>query len=191
MIDKSSIVEEIKNGVIRIDPFDEKYLGPNSYDLSIGGNIIRYANSTFPLWIDSENSILNAFDYPEQHREYFLIRSKERLLAHTIEYAGAYKRYVPKLASRSSTARWGLDICASAGFGDVGYVNRWTLEVYNFTNYHIFVPVGARLCQIYFDRLVDHEGNHIDGEDTYAGIYQQEKEWEPRDMLPKLIKAND
>ena len=167
-------------------------MGPNSYDLAIGKNIIRYSRPySNPISIDSELSRVNAFDYQEINEGLILIRSNERILAHTIEYAGAYKKYVPKLASRSSTARWGLDICASAGFGDVGYVNRWTLEVYNFTNHHIFIPVGARLCQIYFDRLVDYNGNHIDGEDTYAGVYQQEKEWEPRDMLPKLIRAND
>ena len=105
-------------------------------------------------------------------------------MAHTIEVAGAYKKFVPMIASRSSLVRWGIDVCVSAGFGDVGYVNRWTLEIYNFSDYKMAIPVGARICQIYFDKLDGPKDSKL-----YDGQYKQNGNWVPQHMYPKSIES--
>ena len=46
----------------------------------------------------------------------------------TEEYTETHK-HVPFLEGKSSVGRLGIDIHATAGKGDVGYCNTWTLEI--------------------------------------------------------------
>jgi dCTP deaminase len=46
----------------------------------------------------------------------------------TMEYTETYK-HVPFLEGKSSVGRLGIDIHATAGKGDVGFCNFWTLEI--------------------------------------------------------------
>jgi dCTP deaminase len=46
----------------------------------------------------------------------------------TLEYTETHK-HVPFLEGKSSTGRLGIDIHATAGKGDVGFCNTWTLEI--------------------------------------------------------------
>ena len=46
----------------------------------------------------------------------------------TMEYTETH-RHVPFLEGKSSTGRLGIDIHATAGKGDVGFCNTWTLEI--------------------------------------------------------------
>jgi dCTP deaminase len=46
----------------------------------------------------------------------------------TNEYTETHK-HVPFLEGKSSVGRLGIDIHATAGKGDVGYCNTWTLEI--------------------------------------------------------------
>jgi dCTP deaminase len=61
--------------------------------------------------------------------------------------------------------------------GDVGYVGRWTMEISNFTQSCIWIPVNYRICQIAFfevgETLKDYNGKY--GQDA----------WTPLDMVPK------
>ena len=46
----------------------------------------------------------------------------------TLEYTETHA-HVPFLEGKSSTGRLGIDIHATAGKGDVGFCNTWTLEI--------------------------------------------------------------
>ena len=46
----------------------------------------------------------------------------------TLEYTET-RRFVPFLEGKSSVGRLGIDIHATAGKGDVGFCNHWTLEI--------------------------------------------------------------
>lgn len=50
-------------------------------------------------------------------------------LASTVEYTETH-RHVPYLDGRSSTGRNGISIHMTAGRGDVGFCNHWTMEIY-------------------------------------------------------------
>ena len=99
------------------------------------------------------------------------------------------------MRARSSIGRIGIAVCKCAGWGDIGYVNRWTMEITNFSNVIIPLPVGLRIAQIIF-----HETVRVPDIDKYAkkGKYQTSdnikeiiKNWKPEDMLPKLYKDKD
>jgi hypothetical protein len=55
------------------------------------------------------------------------------------------------MKARSTWGRNFITVCKCAGWGDVGYVNRWTMEIANSSrNKHIPLVVGRRIAQIVF-----------------------------------------
>lgn len=116
------ILEAIKKGEIVIDPFDPDCLGSNSYDVHLGKYIGVYEDDILDVKKDNK---LKLFEIPEEG----LILLPSRLyLGVTKEYTETYN-YVPFLEGKSSIGRLGIDIHATAGKGDVGFCNYWTLEI--------------------------------------------------------------
>ena len=70
-------------------------------------------------------------------------------LGSTLEYTEAHK-HVPFLEGKSSVGRLGIDIHATAGKGDVGFCNHWTLEISVSQPVRVYsgMPIGQL---IYFD----------------------------------------
>ena len=58
----------------------------------------------------------------------FLLQPNTLYLGVTEEYTESHK-HVPFLEGKSSTGRLGINIHATAGKGDIGYCNTWTLEI--------------------------------------------------------------
>lgn len=55
------------------------------------------------------------------------------------------------MKARSSLGRNFIEVCKCAGWGDVGYINRWTMEITNNSRYYsIPLVVGRRIAQIVF-----------------------------------------
>lgn len=116
------ILEEIEKGKIKIEPFDRESLGTNSYDVKLGKYLAVY--KTDILDAKSHNEI-EQFEIPEDG--YILLPSK-LYLGVTEEYTETFD-YVPFLEGKSSVGRLGIDIHATAGKGDAGFCNTWTLEI--------------------------------------------------------------
>lgn len=116
------ILEEIEKGTILIEPFDRKYLGTNSYDVHLGKYLATYKDKV--LDARKHNEIIH-FEIPE---EGFVLEPNMLYLGVTMEYTETHA-HVPFLEGKSSTGRLGIDIHATAGKGDVGFCNTWTLEI--------------------------------------------------------------
>lgn len=116
------ILEEIEKGSIVIDPFDKKFLGSNSYDVHLGRYLATYKSDILDAKL---HNAVDHFDIPDAG----LILLPHRLyLGVTLEYTETH-RHVPFLEGKSSIGRLGIDIHATAGKGDVGFCNTWTLEI--------------------------------------------------------------
>lgn len=153
----SAIAQGVREGSIVLDPFDPAFLGPNSYDLHLGSRVVRL---TAPL-VDP----LASTAYEEcSFGETLIVLPGELYLAHTVERAGSTV-FVPKIEGKSTLARLGLSVHVTAGYGDVGFVGAWTLEI---TTVRPFVlHRGMPVCQIEFTTLL-----RGDGEDRgYCGAY--------------------
>jgi dCTP deaminase len=80
-----------------------------------------------------KNEVLDARSHNEI--EHFLIPTEGFVLQPGTLYLGATAEYtethnsVPFLEGKSSIGRLGIDIHATAGKGDVGFCNYWTLEI--------------------------------------------------------------
>lgn len=181
MLSDRDILDELRLGGIKIDPFDREQLGPNSYDVRLGEWIYR-ANllselpiQTYPatrkIWV--KNAILV--------EDSLFLDAGETVLAHTEETVGTFGRIFATMAAKSTAGRSGIVVCKCAGFGDVGFHSRWTMELTNVGQRAIYIPVGARIAQLAFDRT---ESPPIV---PYQGRYQ-DADWSPEMMLPAKEK---
>ncbi len=116
------ILEEIEKESIVIEPFDRKCLGTNSYDVHLGKYLATYKDQVLDARKHNE---INHFEIPEDG---FVLEPGILYLGVTLEYTETH-RHVPFLEGKSSTGRLGIDIHATAGKGDVGFCNTWTLEI--------------------------------------------------------------
>lgn len=147
-----AILEGIQDGSIVIEPFDRKYLGSNSYDVHLGKYLAVYEDKI--LDAKKHNSITH-FEIPE---EGYVIQPGILYLGVTLEYTETHK-HVPFLEGKSSTGRLGIDIHATAGKGDVGFCNTWTLEISCVHPVRIYagMPVGQL---IYFPVVGEVENRY-------------------------------
>lgn len=116
------ILEEIKNGNIVIEPYDRSNLGTNSYDVHLAKYMAVYVSDVIDAKKDNP---IEEVIIPE---EGYVLKPGMLYLGVTEEYTETHA-HVPFLEGKSSIGRLGIDIHATAGKGDVGFCNSWTLEI--------------------------------------------------------------
>lgn len=122
----------------------------------------------------------------EEGQQYILIQPHESILGHTQEFVGGTTHITTMIKARSSLGRNNITICRDAGWGDIGFQNRWTLEITNNSTSPVVLPVGSRIGQIIFfytglsDKI--YEGKY----QSSKNIEQIVKDWNPKMILPKL-----
>jgi len=158
------IKKEIEAGNIFISDFDEKRLGPNSYNLRLYNKLMIYANDVLDM--KRKNNCIE-LTIP---KEGLILEPGELYLGKTIEYTEC-GNFVPMIEGRSSVARLGLKVHLTAGFGDIGNKLSWTLELEATKRIRIYPDV--EVCQIYYNTVMG------DTSIRYDGKYQNGKEIEP------------
>jgi dCTP deaminase len=212
-----SILRLMQEGAIIIDPFIRANLSTSSYDVRLGEWFFREQRprSGSPIYNPwSEEDVLRVWGgMPERAQsaeEWFekngplknikptdriiWIGPGETILAHTIEFIGGqHGKVTTMMKARSSAGRNFINVCKCAGWGDVGYVNRWTMEISNSSRDHtIPIPVGRRIGQMVFfecaEPILAAEADY-----SSTGKYQTSKDieevkrlWSPLQMLPKM-----
>ena len=116
------ILEEIKAGNILVSPFRSECLGSNSYDVHLGKTLAVYLDRQLDA---KKHNEIRTFEIPD---EGYVLQPHAFYLGVTEEYTETL-RHVPFLEGKSSVGRLGIDIHATAGKGDVGFCNYWTLEI--------------------------------------------------------------
>lgn len=117
-----------------------------------------------------------------------VLRPGECILGHTQEYIGSRRDVVTMMHARSSIGRVNISTCDDAGWGDIGYINRWTMEIRNKNNAVVPLVVGERVGQIIFfasgltTRSYGSEGHY----QLSTDLNELQQLWRPEDMLPRL-----
>ncbi len=207
--------DAIVAGQIVFHPYQESHINGSSIDVTLGQWFFRTDRK-------SPVTVYNPFDKPEvdhyfgepqraiPHRQWceqtgneplenipadhpiIVLEPGERILAHTQEFIGILPPGTTSMQSRSTWGRNGVAVCFDAGWGDPGYINRWTMEIYNLNQRHsVILPVGERIAQIVFMHTGEVEGTY----DTLSGKYSSGTDldsliasWEPQQMLPRAWK---
>lgn len=210
------ILEALKQGDIIIEPFVRKNLATSSYDVTLGEyffveqrphhfeNIYNIYDKehTKRVWGTKAQKAELAEKVFKKYRFEFnginkkdqviLLGPGETILAHTNEFIGGKKHITTMMKARSSLGRNFIEVCKCAGWGDVGYINRWTMEITNNSN-HYYIPlvVGRRIAQIIFFETGPILSTRADY--TKTGKYQSsqslqelKKNWRPEMMIPKM-----
>lgn len=149
-------------GDIIIEPFEEEHLNPNSYNLSLSNQLKVY--DQFPLDAKGQNET-KLITIPESG---LMLEPGRLYLASTNEYTET-RDLVPRLDGRSSVGRLGIFVHITAGFGDVGFRGRWTLELACL--HPVIIYPNIRICQISFhavcgDTGIEYEGRYQDSNTT-------------------------
>lgn len=176
---------------ICIEPFNEKQLNPNSYNLRLHNEIMIYDNITYPAKEDASRKdiFLRCFDYPLDTKKNnptqtilipqdgYILYPGLIYLARTIEYTKT-NGLVPVINGRSSLGRLGLNIHATAGFGDIGFEGYWTLEL--FCIHPVIIYPEIQICQISYQSVLG------DIKNTYHGKYQHNTDIQASKMYEEL-----
>lgn len=213
------ILAAMKDGSIIIDPFRKKNLATSSYDVTLGeyyfteqapphfDNVYNMYNKRHVerVWGKKPHSAQRARDVFKKYDfaytgiaptdRVILLAPGETILAHTEEFIGGRGHITTMMKARSSLGRNFIEVCKCAGWGDVGYINRWTMEVTNNSSrYYIPLVAGRRVAQIVFFET----GEILGGDYAKGGKYQRKsdieklkREWNPLMMLPRLYADKD
>lgn len=112
----------MEKGEILVQPFSRECLGSNSYDVHLGATLALYDDAILDA---RKHNTITTFQIPEDG---YVLEPHRFYLGVTEEYTETHK-HVPFLEGKSSVGRLGIDIHATAGKGDVGFCNFWTLEI--------------------------------------------------------------
>ena len=213
----TQIRDALKTGHIVIHPYIEKHVAGSSVDVTLGNWYYRTERSREggfynPFDPDAVSEYFSGAQKATPHKEWadkhgrqlfknippdhpiIVLRPHERILAHTHEFIGIKAPGTSTMQARSTWGRNGVAVCLDAGWGDPGYINRWTMEIYNMNQHEsVVLPVGERIAQVVFYETgpVDSEYKKLSGK--YQGITSDKLEsiienWSPEQMLPKAYK---
>ena len=145
------IRKAIENKEIVIEPLDYSNLGTNSYDVHLGKNLAVYKDRVLDA---KKHNEIEHFEIPE---EGFVLQPNTLYLGVTEEYTETHNT-VPFLEGKSSVGRLGIDIHATAGKGDVGFCNTWTLEIS--ATQPVRVYAGMPIGQLIYFRVTGEIDNY-------------------------------
>lgn len=216
----SEILQARIDGSIVIDPFTPENVNGSSVDVRLGEYFytIRDKNELKPALFnpyDPEHvehhfegphkaktveeligslAIRNLKNLELSSRAIFL-QPGQRILGHTEEFIGIKPPGTTSMQARSTVGRLGVNVCQDAGWGDPGYINRWTMEIYNNNSLDpIILAVGTRIAQLVFFHTgaVRGEYSNLSGnyqDSTADDIESIKHSWVPTMMLPKPLKV--
>lgn len=160
-------------GDVKIDPFNPAALNPNSYNLTLHDEIMVYEEVVLDM---AKANRVRRIPIP---REGLVLSPNQLYLGRTVERTETHN-LVPQIEGRSSVGRLGLFVHVTAGFGDVGFVGHWTLEMFAVQPVRIYP--GVPICQIFYHEITG-------AFDEYASKYQHNRDIQPS-LLFKELQAD-
>lgn len=170
ILSDKTIKEKLKTGDITIEPFDEKYLQPASYDLHLDSHFLVFDDHEHMI-IDVKEPIDNLMKSIEVNEDDgYILEPGKFVLANVKEVTGVDGKHIARLEGKSSLGRLGLGIHVTAGFLDPGNCLRLTLHLINLSPLSIRIYPGMKIAQIIFE-LLDQECERKYGADGLGNKY--------------------
>lgn len=145
VISRDNILSLVKRGKVKIQPFNEKNIGPASIDLSLGNEFRIFKKGGAILAeegvkADSYTTLVKA--------EKITIKPGEFIHGITEENIVLPENVCGFLYGRSKYARLGIVVHATASFIQPGINNKQVLEIKNISPRPIVLTHGLRICQL-------------------------------------------
>ncbi|CAH6418595.1 Hypothetical protein POVN_LOCUS314 [uncultured virus] len=215
VLSDTDLLAELAKGAdskVVITPFNRRQLSNTSYDVTLGNLYYREDEETklefFNPWHDEDRAAL----WEKQPREGFLIETdadakkykarkgdrviivppRQTILAHTNEYLGGRVNVTTMMKARSTMGRCCVTVCKCAGWGDINYINRWTMEIENTGPFPLVLLVGQPIAQIVF-LWAGTTSSPYEKKGSYQGssdVEELKAQWTPTAMLPRLKRLD-
>lgn len=153
ILGREAIIEEMKKGNIKIEPFEETMLGPASVDLHL--------SNAFRVFVHLPNALnmTEDMDFKAATKglvipdgETLTVTPGQTVLGITSEKVSLGNGLSGWLEGRSRFARVGLLVHISASFMQPGINNHQVLEISNFGPIPLRLIPGTKICQFIFQR---------------------------------------
>ena len=145
ILTKPEIFAQIKNGRIRIEPYDENAVGPASIDLTLDNKSRIFNTSQHITQADIDYKTLTKL---VEINDGYLLEPGELVLGITRERITLPEDVCGWLNSRSRFARIGLMSHIAAPFLAPGISNKQILEIYNAGRNKIWLRPGMKICHV-------------------------------------------
>ncbi|MBW3012756.1 dCTP deaminase [Candidatus Woesearchaeota archaeon] len=161
---RSVILNLIKQGKLKISPFDEKNIGPGSIDLTLSNQIREFKRvwETFDIKPSSDYTKITDV---KTIKKYHILRPKESVIAITKETITLPEDIAGWLYTRSRYARIGL--MATPSFVQPGSSNKPVVELFNSGNRPLALYPDTKVVQLILETTV--------GEAKYKGKFKEQK----------------
>lgn len=151
------------NKNIFIEPYEERLLNPNSYNLRLADELVLYGYKT-----ELGRHICEDLDMKQDNPHFtvkipkdgYMLYPGKLYLGRTMEVTRT-QGYVPMIEGRSSVGRLGIFVHITAGFGDVGFNGFWTLELSCIQPVRIYA--GVEICQIFYHQITEYDAEYTSG----------------------------
>lgn len=149
-----TIKEELARGRLVIDPLEPSHIQPASVDVRLDRKFLVFRTYKSPHYIDLRQPLDGLTETVEiLENEHFSLAPGEFVLGSTYEYIGLPANIMARLEGKSSLARVGLLVHATAGFVDPGWQGHLTMELSNATRLPILLYYKMKISQISFHYL--------------------------------------
>jgi dCTP deaminase len=161
---KPEILRQIRNGKIRIEPYDEKAIGPASIDLTLDDKLRIFTNDEHITDADTDyRTLTELVDISGG----YLLAPGELVLGITKERLTLPENVCGWVNSRSRYARIGLMSHIAAPFLAPGISNRQILEIFNAGRNKIRLTPGMKICHVVLEECK--------GTAKYAGAWKDQE----------------
>jgi len=152
------IRSEVASGKLIIEPYDERLIQPNSYDVRLSNKFSWHEQSDSVIDPYDSASVLDGLVHVVD--DSVLVKPGHFVLGATLEAVCLPRDIVGQLTGKSSLARLGVMVHVTAGFIDAGFSHppaQITLEIVNVGNRPVRLHAGMAIGQMVFTRTVECE----------------------------------
>ncbi|MFH0884243.1 MAG: dCTP deaminase [Candidatus Micrarchaeota archaeon] len=147
----------LKDGKLKITPFQDDQIGPASVDLTLGDEWYFFKDEYSRKIVDLRET---GFDeaYEMKKAAEITLKPGELCLGKTLEKLTLPKDIMGKLEGRSRYARMGVIIHLTSALVQPGSDNHQVLEIVNLAPFPIKLHAGMRVSQVVFEMLKTETG---------------------------------
>ena len=152
------IRQAIQDGSLIIEPYDEKLIQPNSYDVRLADHFAWHEAGSAVIDPYESQSVLTGLVQVSQPS--IVLDPGAFILGATLERLCLPKDIVGQLTGKSSLARLGVMVHVTAGFIDAGFSHppaQITLEIVNVARRPVRLHAGMAIGQMVFTRTAECE----------------------------------
>jgi dCTP deaminase len=174
LLSDRDIAAEIKNGRVKVEPFEAKMIQPSSVDVRLDRFFRVFENHRYEVIDPSIEQSELTREVAVAPTEFFILHPGEFVLASTYEVITLPDDIAGRLEGKSSLGRLGLLTHSTAGFIDPGFSGHITLELSNVANLPVKLYPGMKIGQLCLIKL-SSPAEHPYGSAIYGSRYQGQR----------------